>query len=182
MKRNELIKLRELVEKEEQRRIRIEELLNNNYVLEYLRLLDIKPSDLDSNNINEIINYILKDFKITKTNELYVCTEAYYVDYDICYEDTNYYTQDVCIDSEYAEHRIYTDIESGESRQATKDKDIWGRPLISDFESNNIVLNPTNSNKNNNNYDEVRLDFMKTAIDKGQSKARKLILSKYNRL
>lgn len=178
MKRNELIRLRELIVKEENRRKRIKELLKREDVLEYLELLDLKPADFN----DDILKMVLKDFNVTKTNGIYVCTNAYYVDYDICYEETNYYTREVEIDSEYAEHRIYTDIESGDSISSSKEKDNWNRPLMSDFERDNIVLNPTNSSKNRNNYDQVRMDFFDSSINKGQSYAKKLILSKYNRM
>ncbi len=51
-----------------------------------------------------------------------------------------------------------------------------------DFENDNIILNPYNTSTNRNGYDEVKMDFFKTSIEKGQAKAKKLILTKYPRL
>ena len=93
MKRNELIKLRELVTKEVERRERIKTLLENELVKEYLELSKIEPNELDSNNIREILNQILNDFTISKTNGIYVCTSASYVDCSICYQDTRYFVK-----------------------------------------------------------------------------------------
>ena len=183
MKRNELIILRELLMEEINKRKRINYLLEQDLIKEYLELANIKSKELDTLNINKILNEILKDYKITKTNNIFVCTNSYYLDYDICYEDTNYYTREVSINSEYAERRIYKDIESGKIIRATKElNDYFKRPLINDFEKDNIVLNPYNTCNKENGYNEVRLDFFKEAINKGQAKAKQKILKKYNRI
>ena len=181
MRRNELIKLRNLVEQEKQRRKRIKELLSNDLIQEYLRITNTKFEELDDSNIKEILEQILSSFEITKTNGIYVCTSAYYIDCDICYEETNYYSRNVNINSEYAEHRVYTDIESGQTIKGHKE-DHYGRPLMRDFENENIILNPYNTSTNRNGYDEVKMDFFKTSIENGQAKAKKLVLSKYPRL
>ena len=145
MKRNELIQLRELVNDEIKRRERIKELLKNELVMEYLEITKTNPVDLDINNIKEIISKILSSFTITKTNGIYVCTSAWYTDWEVCYEETNYYSKEVDINSEYAEHKVYTDIESGECIGASKESSNSDRrQLISNFEQNNIVLNPYN--------------------------------------
>ena len=182
MRRNELIKLRNLVVQEKQRRERIKELLANPLIQEYLRITSTEYKDLDESNITEILEQILSSFEITKTNGIYVCTSAYYIDCDICYEETNYYSRNVNINSKYAEHRVYTDIESGQTIKGHKEDDHYGRPLMRDFENENIILNPYNTSNNRNGYDEVKMNFFKTSIEKGQAKARKLILSKYPRL
>lgn len=181
MKRNELIELRELVSNEIKRRERIKDLLKNNLIQEYLRITSTEYKDLDESNITEILEQILSSFEITQTNGIYVCTSAYYIDCDICYEETNYYSRNVNINSEYAEHRVYTDIESGQTIKGHKE-DHYGRPLMRDFENENIILNPYNTSTNRNGYDEVKMDFFKTSIEKGQAKAKKLVLSKYPRL
>ena len=183
MKRNELIQLRELVDDEIKKRKRIKELLRNELVMEYLEITKTNPVELDIDNISEIISKVLSSFTITKTNGIYVCTSAWYTDYRICYEDTEYYSQYVALYSEYAEYKIYTDIESNKSITAVKEeKESYGRPLISSFETENIVLNPYNNRKNNNGYDEVKLDFFETALKDGQAKAKRLVLTKYSRL
>ncbi len=183
MKRNELIELRELVKKEIERRERINTLLESDLVREYIELTNIPIYELDSENIREILNDILKDYKITKTNGIYVCTSAYYMDCHISYEDTEYYTQDVNINSEYAEHKTYRDIESGKVVRAIQKKEQnYARPLISVFENEEIVLNPYNTGKDLNGYYEVRMDFMEEAINKGQAQAKRLVLSKYKKM
>lgn len=182
MKKSELIKLRNLVEQEKQRRERIKELLTNPLIQEYLRITSTEYKDLDESNITEMLEQILSSFEITQTNGIYVCTSAYYIDCDICYEETNYYSKNVNINSEYAEHRLYTDIESGKTIKGSKEDDHYGRTLMRDFENDNIVLNPYNTSNDRNGYNEVKMDFFKTSIDKGQARAKKLILSKYPRL
>ena len=183
MKRNELIQLRKLVEDEIKKRKRIKELLRNEIVMEYLEITKTNPVELDIDNMSEIISKILSSFTITKTNGIYVCTSAWYTDYRICYEDTEYYSQYVAIDSEYAECKTYTDIESNKSITAVKEeKERYGRPLISSFETDNIVLNPYNTNTNKNGYEEVKMNFFETAIKDGQAKAKRLVLSKYPRI
>ena len=146
---------------------------------EYLNITSTDYKELDQSNITEILNQILSTFEITQTNGIYVCTSAYYIDCDICYEETNYYSKNVNINSEYAEHRVYTDIESGKTIQCSKEDDSFGRTLMRNFENNNIVLNPYNTSNNRNGYNEVKMDFFKTSIDKGQARAKKLVLSKY---
>ena len=183
MKRNELIKISELVNEEIKRRERINELLRNDLVIEYLDITKTKPVDLDINNIKEIISKVLSSYTITKTNGIYVCTSAWYTDWEVCYEETNYYSQDVEINSEYAEHKVYTDIESGECIGASKKQNKGDkRQLISTFEQDNIVLNPYNTGNNRNGYDEVRFDFFETALKDGQAKAKKLVLTKYPKI
>ena len=183
MKKNELVQLRELVEKEKNRRVRIKELLDNELVKEYLLINDIEPVILDYNNTREIIENILKTFNITKTNGIYVCTNAYYFDCQICYEETDYYQRNVNINSKYAEYKIYNDIENGESIKAIRKQDKYNSyRLIDEFEDNNIVLNPFNTSDYMNGYNNVRLDFFENSINYGQVKSKNLLLKKYPRI
>ena len=178
MKRNELIKLRKMVDAEVCRRKRINELLDNELVKEYLKLADISSNGLDYNDKGGILEEILKDFEITKTNGIYVCVNAYYVDYYM-------YTEYVSINSEYADYRRYCDIESKEiirAKKSNKVTDIYNNPLISEFEQNNIVLNPFNTRNYNNGYWNVRNYFFENALEYGQAKAKKLVLERYPRL
>ncbi len=179
MQKVELIKLRKLVEKEIKRRKRINELLTNELVKEYIELNNLKVKNLDSNNIREILEQILSSYEIKESNGIYVCTRAYYVYWNVCYEDTNYYSKEVAINSPNAEHKIYTDIETGKRIKANREDN---EPFIKDFEQSNIVLNPSNTCKNDNNYDEVKFDFFNTALKEGQAKAKKLVLAKYPRI
>ena len=181
MKRNELIELRQLLNDRINERKRLNELLENDLIQEYLNIKGIDDNLLDTDNVREILKEILKDFKITKTNGIYVCTSAYYIDYRITYQDTEYFTADVDIDSKYAERRTYYDIESGKLQRAFNEENEW-YPVFKEFEENNIVLNPYNSNRNMNGYEEVRMDFFENAIKYGQAKSKKLLLSKYKKL
>ena len=183
MKRSELIQLKELVTKEVERRENIEKLLESDLIQEYIKITNTKVNKLDSNNIREILKQILSSHSITKTNEIYVCTSAYYTDYDIIYQDTIYYQKNVEMNSERATNKIYTDIESGEAISATKELGADGKgQSILTFEQNNIVLNPYNTHQNLNGYYEVKFDFFETAIKDGQAKAKKLVLTKYPRI
>ena len=183
MNSNELYKIRKLVNKEIMRRKRIKELLENDLIKEYLKLTNTEAMELDSNNIQEILNEIMASFSIVKTNGIYVCTRAYYVDWQVNYEETDYYSKDVEINSKNAKYRIYKDIESGKCIEATKHLEMYDcRPIIENFEKDKIILNPYNTYKNQNGYDEVKSLFLETALKDGQAKAKKLILKKYPQL
>jgi len=84
--------------------------LEKEEILEFLELKGIKEDKTLDIDEWKIIREILKDFEITKTNGIYVCTGTYFSDCDICYEDTNYYPRAVNFDSDIAEYRIYKDI------------------------------------------------------------------------
>ena len=179
MKNYELIKLRELMAKEIARRERLKELLTTDLIKEYIGLTTAKNPKLASNQ--ELLKKILSSFSITKTNEIYVCTRAYLVDWDVCYEDTNYYERNLAINSPKAESKIYVDIESGKSfTKSAEPTDGNPEKSISTFEQNHIVLNPYNTCNNENGYNEVRLDFFEAALKDGQAQAKKLILKKYS--
>jgi inorganic pyrophosphatase/exopolyphosphatase len=181
LQRSELIKLRKLVKEELDKRERIKELLKSDLLSEYLSLTGEEKTSITNETLEDIIERVLKTFKITKTNGIYVCTSAYYVDCKICYEDTEYYTYSVDIDNKFAEYKTYNDIENDRLITAVREKE-YDRPLIKDFERNNIVLNPYNKEANNNGYKEVRNEFFKNAIKYGEAKSKKLILSKYPRI
>lgn len=186
MKKSELLRLRKELIQETERRKRINELLETELIQEFMKLNSITVKELKDDDIRGILQLILRNFTITETNGIYVCTGTFFTDYDICYEDTNYYTKSTDFDSKYAEYRIYRDIEDGKTRRAylklDDNKRRYHELLSSQFEENNIVLNPYNSSNNENGYAEVREDFFTTAVDKGQSKAKKLILEKYPRM
>ena len=183
MKRNELIQLRELVKEETERRERIKELLKNDLVKEYLKITNTSSIDLDPNNVIDIINKVLSTFTIAKTNGIYVCTGAWYVNVRSIYEDDEYEAIGVPIDSDKAEYKIYTDLESEETIFAVREEnESYGRPIFSDIEKEKIVLNPYNESKNRNGFTEVKNDFFKHVLKEGQAKTKRLLLSKYPRL
>lgn len=182
MTKYELLKLKKQILKEVQRRKRINELLETELVQEFIKLSDVKAEPLDSENIREILFFILNNFTIKETNGIYVCIGTYYTDCDISYEETTYYTRETDFDNEYAEYRTYCDIEDRTMKTAYLKPFMSSQVLSSEFERNNIVLNPHNSSKNNNGYAEVREKFFMTMIEQGQAKAKKLILNEYPRM
>ena len=183
MTRKELIDLRRLLENEKNRRLRINELLERENVIEFLKLkgIDEKPVDIEE---WLVLREILENFKITNTNGIYVCVGTYCTDCYISYEDTNWYTKEVDFDSKEREYRIYEDIEDGKIKKAYFEQLLYKRPveLVMQFERDNIVLNPYNTNNGSNGYYEVIKMFFTSAIKNGQAKAKKLVLSKFNRM
>lgn len=122
----------------------------------------------------ELLRKILEDYKVTNTNNIYVVTRAFHYKYGF----------EVPFDSYYdIGSRVYTNIEDKSTVKAWISEQAYDkRTITSEFEKNNIVLNPYNTSKNNNGYENVRHEFFKNAIKYGQEKAKKLILSKYPRL
>ena len=51
--------------------------------------------------------------------------------------------------------------------------------IVKTIEEKYTILNPYNSSKKDNGFKEVQKDFFTTAIEKGQPKAKQLVLSKY---
>lgn len=184
MTRKELIDLRRLLENEKNRILRINELLEREDVIEFLKLKGIDENKLDATNEWAILREILEKFEITSTNGIYVCVGTYCTDCYISYEDTNWYTKEVDFDSKEREYRMYQDIEDGRIKKAYFEQPLYKRPveLAMHFERDNIVLNPYNTNKGSNGYYEVKEMFFTTAIKSGQAKAKKLVLSKFNRM
>ncbi len=186
MKKSELTKLRSQLLEETQRRKRVNELLENELIQEFLKLSNVNIRKLKDDDKLAIIHSILRNFTISETNGIYICTGTFYTDYDICYEDTNYYSRETDFDSKYAEYRTYCDIEDGKTRRASIKLDDLERRYhelsTREFEEKNIVLNPYNSSDKGNGYSEVRDKFFMTAIDQGQAKAKKLILREYPRM
>ncbi len=204
MKKTELIMLKRLLQQEIERRNRINTLLSNGLIQEFLSLnsLDIHELPLDDKWI--ILEELLKKFIITESNGILVCTNNYIVDCIICYQETNYYVKEVPFDSQYIEYQKFKDIETSKTYIAYLDSYIqdlidkenkystrikmtpsefchtrYRGYLISELKEKYTILNPCNSSKNDNGFKEVQKDFFETAIEKGQPKAKKLILEKY---
>ena len=154
--------------------------------------------------MDDILKEILKDMQITESNGILVCTGSYLITCSICYEETDWYVKEVSFDNPYIRHQTFEDIETGMMYTAYADKYVqekmrqestyynlaetslsdycykkYGRYLISEIKDKFIVLNPYNSSKNNNGFEEVQRDFFMSAIESGQPKAKQLVLSKY---
>lgn len=204
MNKAELVRLKRLLKKEIDRANRINELLRNNLIQEFLLLnkLDIREITLDDKW--NILEKLLREFQITETNGILVCTGSYVVECNICYQETYYYEQSVSFDSSYKEYQTFRDIETSKLYTGYVDKYIetmldkensyypktemtpsefcrsrYGRYLVSELKEKYVILNPYNKSENENGFNEVRKDFFEAAIEKGQSKAKQLVLSKY---
>lgn len=204
MKKTELVKLKRLLQQEINRRNRINELLTNDLIQEFLSLNNIEINKLSLDDKWLILEELLKEFKITESNGILVCTGNYRIECSICYQDTNYYTTEVPFDSQYIEYQLFKDIETYKIYTASPDKyikrvineenehsirtdltlrefchDKYDRYLTSELKEKYTILNPYNSSKKDNGFKEVQKDFFTTAIEKGQPKAKQLVLSKY---
>lgn len=204
MKKTELIKLKKLLQQETDRRNRINELLSNGLIQEFLSLNNLRVNELQIADKWLILKELLKEFQITESNGILVCTGSYLTACSICYQETDYYTKEVSFDNSYIEYQTFEDIETKKIHKAYADKYIqsrleedyakkqmtpsefchsrYGRYLVSELMEKYIILNPYNSSKNNNGFDEVQKDFFMTSIEKGQPKANQLVLSKYPRM
>lgn len=207
MKREELIKLKKMYNQELERRIRINQLLKEDNVLEYLKLNGINLERMQIEDTWSIIKELLKNIEITETNSILVHTSNYMLECKICYEETDYYRLPVPFNDNNTEYQTFRNIETGEIYTSCSDDyvksefdsndykyrfpnkpnmtlnefclELHNRLLTSELRQKYTILNPYNSSKNQNGYEEVRKDFFETAITKGQPIAKKLILSKY---
>lgn len=209
MKREELIKLKKMYNQELERRTRINQLLKEDNVLEYLKLNGINFERMQIEDTWSIIKELLKNIEITETNSILVHTSNYMLECKICYEETDYYRLPVPFNDNNTEYQTFRNIETGKIYTSCSDDYVknefdnnnysyyfpdknesnitlsefchkfYNRVLTSELRQKYIILNPYNSSKNQNGYEEVRKDFFETAITKGQTSAKKLILSKY---
>ena len=209
MKREELIKLKKMYNQELERRTRINQLLKKDNVLEYLKLNGINLERMQIEDTWSIIKELLKNIEITETNSILVHTSNYMLECKMCYEETDYYRVAVSFNDNKTEYQTFRNIETGKIYTSCSDDYVknefdnnnhsyyfpdknesnitlsefchkfYNRVLTSELRQKYTILNPYNSSKNQNGYEEVRKDFFETAITKGQTSAKKLILSKY---
>lgn len=209
MKREELIKLKKMYNQELERRTRINQLLKEDNVLEYLKLNGINLERMQIEATWSIIKELLKNIEITETNSILVHTSNYMLECKMCYEETDYYRIAVSFNDNKTEYQTFRNIETGKIYTSCSDDYVknefdnnnysyyfpdknesnitlsefchkfYNRVLTSELRQKYTILNPYNSSKNQNGYEEVRKDFFETAITKGQTSAKKLILSKY---
>lgn len=207
MKREELIKLKKMYNQELERRTRINQLLKEDNVLEYLKLNGMNLERMQIEDTWSIIKELLKNIEITETNSILVHTSNYMLECKICYEETDYYRLPVPLNDNNTEYQTFRNIETGKIYTSCSDDyvksefdsndykyrfpnkpnmtlnefclELHNRLLTSELRQKYTILNPYNSSKNQNGYEEVRKDFFETAITKGQPIAKKFILSKY---
>ena len=192
-----------------ERRTRINQLLKEDNVLEYLKLNGINLERMQIEDTWSIIKELLKNIEITETNSILVHTSNYMLECKMCYEETDYYRIAVSFNDNKTEYQTFRNIETGKIYTSCSDDYVknefdnnnysyyfpdknesnitlsefchkfYNRFLTSELRKKYTILNPYNSSKNQNGYEEVRKDFFETAITKGQTSAKKLILSKY---
>ena len=209
MKREELIKLKKMYNQELERRTRINQLLKEDNVLEYLKLNGINLERMQIEDTWSIIKELLKNIEITETNSILVHTSNYMLECKMCYEENDYYRITVPFNDNKTEYQTFRNIETGKIYTSCSDDYVknefdnnnysyyfpdknesnitlsefchkfYNHVLTSELRKKYTILNPYNSSKNQNGYEEVRKDFFETAITKGQTSAKKLILSKY---
>lgn len=209
MKKTELIRLKKLLDVEINRRKRINELLTNDLVQEFLLLNNLSIDELELDDKWRILSKLLKEFQITESNGIFVCTGNYTVVSSICYEDTDYYTKLVPFDNPHIQYQSFKDIETNKTYIAYTDAYIldsidkekryysgkktilspsefchsrYKRYLVSELIDKYTILNPYNSCQNENGFENVQKDFFMTSIEKGQPKAKQLLLTKYSKM
>ena len=206
MKRTELIKLKKLLQQETLRRNRIKELLSNNLIQEFISLNNLNIQELPIDDKWIILEELLKKIEITESNGILICVGSYITACSICYQETDYYEKEVSFDNGYIKYQRFKDIETNKiytaycdgyiQRKFEEHKNLifpnipsmspnefchnrYGRYLTSELKEKYTLLNPYNSSKNGNGFKEVRKDFFTTSIEKGQPKAKQLVLTKY---
>ena len=182
MKREELIYLKKRLQEEKEKRDKIKNLLQQDNVKELISLIEISP-DLFIKEDYELLKIILKNYKITNTNNIYVATKALVINWGHSYEtyiDSFAFGNGIYTNGS----RIYTNIEDKSIIKAWINtySDDNNRIITTEFERENIVLNPYNTSVNENGFEEVRQEFFENAIKYGQAKSKKLLLRKYPRL
>lgn len=207
MKKTELIKLKKLLQQEIIKRNKINALLSNELIQEFKLLTNLNINELQLNDNWTILEEILNNFQITESNGILVCTGSYLVCCNIYYQETEYYAKEESFNNPNIEYQIFEDIETRKMYVAYTEKYIkdkieeqkkyynieditpsefcykkYGRYLVSDLIKKYIVLNPYNSSENRNGFNDVQKDFFITAIEKGQPKAKQLVLNKYPKL
>lgn len=207
MKKTELIKLKKLLQQEIIKRNKINTLLSNELIQEFKSLTNLNINELQLNDNWTILEEILNNFQITESNGILVCTRSYLVCCNIYYQETEYYAKEESFNNPNIEYQIFEDIETRKMYVAYTEKYIkdkieeqkkyynieditpsefcykkYGRYLVSDLIKKYIVLNPYNSSENRNGFNDVQKDFFITAIEKGQPKAKQLVLNKYPKL
>ena len=161
-----------------------EDLLYIRKELETLKKVNNQKDVIDDYNL---VLRILTKYKITETNEIYVCTHASFFRNMISLLDTEVYSEDLDIDTNVADTKFYCDIESDKYIVGTGDKEEalrWkdDRVYIPEFEQEHIILNPYNSSKNLNGLLEVKKMFWENTLKYGEEESKKLLLEKYPRL
>jgi len=150
-------------------------LLEDEKVLEYIRLINGSPEKKALEDIRGIIKEILPSFKVRRSNGIYVCTAAF--DEDARSPVRHFFKPS----TPSVDCRRYKDIETQQEVIAGSSVTMLG---IREFETINTVLNPFDAMNDDprhaeNGYNDVRLDFFEACYKKPQSEAVAMIKGKY---
>ena len=130
MKKSELIKLKKLLQQEITRRNRVNELLSNDLIKEFLTLNNLDIQKFSIEDKWPILEELFKEFEITESNRILVCIKNYIIQCNICYQETSYDTKEVPFDNEYIQYQLFKDIETGKIHTAYTDKYIQRKILL----------------------------------------------------
>lgn len=189
MKKEELVKLKILLEEELIRRQRINEILEDNLILEYMKEKNMDITKLEVNDLWVLLKEILKNFKISESNGILAYTGSYFVCDATYYQEPGYYP--VLIkkdDKKNAEYKEFKDIETNKVYRGYNDELIkqecdipsleefchkkYRSYLLSELEKQYTLIYP------HHDFEDVQKDFFLTSVEKGQAKARKLVINK----
>ena len=176
---------RDIVEKRkeyEKKKARLEFLLNNRLVKEYIalsgELSDDKVVNFMKREDDTQIRYLFVIFcrKSKTTNEIYVYlgTYKYVYDYDIIHGDTD---EQVNYNDESASYSLYRNIESDSSRMVH----IGNRE---EFENSHTILFPNRDYLSCRmvNFDKLQTEFARDCINCGQEEAVRRVLTKCKKI
>ena len=177
MKKEELKKLKELINNQKEINERISKLLNEENIKEYLKLTNTEEYKLKDNQ--DILKEALTMVKITPTEDIWIYIQSFNLENFIY--DNPFYFHETNTENNDTTGKIYYNIENLEIVQATiKRKTNYA--LVKDFEKEHTIIYPANIKGKTNHFTNIRLEYMKNVIDLGQNKAKKLLLDKYKRV
>ena len=181
MTEEDRLKLKKELEIEKNKRIKINSLIKNKDIKQFVKLLNLDFNEPMTLENWKILKYLLKSYKIRETNGIYVCTGNYAITrQNECFEPEIY---EISFDEYYPGGEIYREYKNIESDETLRYQVFnQGEIITTDFENKYLVFNPHNSNKDQNGIDEVRKDFFETSIEKNQSEAKILLLKKYSQM
>lgn len=180
MLESELNRLRDRHVAEIERRKKLADYLNDEKVKEFVKLMNIGYIDTSLDEL-KTLRYILREMHISPTNNIYVCILTGKYDYSEDVYNVNQAKVDTDFNDPQREFRYYKNIEDGTIVTKIFNSE-YDTCTPSFFENKNVVLNPTNSCINQNDYQVVREEFILNSMKYGQETSKKLLLEKYPRI
>lgn len=133
MKKTELIKLKKLLQQEINRRNRINKLLENKDIQEFLSLNHLNFDKFLMDDKWMILSELLKDFKITESQGILVCTGSFVIGCIPYYQESEFYEKEVSLDKPYR-FRKFEDIETKKEYKAYNDQ-VIRKEIEKDYKS-----------------------------------------------